>query len=232
MCVGEAAGEKEVQLGRGFSGASGKELDALLFQAGLYRSITSSDVWTSNIVRGRPKVGRKNRAPKSSEISACLPYLLSEIELINPRIIVCLGATAVHALMNPSGQSIHMRKFRGTVMNIAGRQLLGTYHPSFVMRSKRMGNFQPQASVISDLKIVKRVAEEQRWFLRKDGELISPWKSSTYMGSCSEEHATILRNCGFVEEPLKVGYEMLLDNQTINCAVLRNSTIGCTYVRR
>jgi len=196
LCVGEAPGAKEIETGRPFSGRAGKEFDRLLLSAGLFRD----DIYTSNVVRARPMAEGKNRAPKASEANACLPHLLNEVAILKPKVIVCLGGTAVNALMNPQRKALSITRVRGTLMKIGGQALVATFHPSFVMRSKRIGNRGPERDVIADLRMAKKVAEEKRWVVTSSKGSQCLWEKPTFMGSCSIAHAAYLKaEAGYVE---------------------------------
>jgi DNA polymerase len=128
MFIGEAPGRKEDETGRPFVGNAGKLLTLLLKNIGLERE----NVYITNIVKCRPP---GNRDPKDDEVSACLPYLLRQIKLIQPRIIVTLGRHAGKTIYSLAGRrwpgigSAHGKFFEG---RIAGVDLIifSTYHPA------------------------------------------------------------------------------------------------------
>ncbi|BEP18251.1 type-4 uracil-DNA glycosylase [Pyrofollis japonicus] len=128
MVVGEAPGRNEDLQGRPFVGAAGQLLNKLLLDAGLRRE----EVYITNIVKCRPP---GNRDPKDDEISACLPYLLRQIELIKPKLIIALGRHAARVLLEQAGHKWHsMSKQHGHVYDgvISGVRLriVVTYHPA------------------------------------------------------------------------------------------------------
>src|SRR5262249_46507325 len=101
VLVGEAPGETEARQGRPFVGAAGKLLDEALAKACLARD----QVWTTNTVKCRPVLGEgpryRNRAPTPAEIRLWQPLLEEELQLLSPRVIVCLGAVAAKAVIEP-----------------------------------------------------------------------------------------------------------------------------------
>ena len=94
LFVGEGPGAEEDKQGRPFVGRAGMLLDKMLAAIGLDRE----QVYIANIVKCRPP---ENRTPAETEAKACLPFLRRQVKLINPRIIVCLGATAAKYIMDP-----------------------------------------------------------------------------------------------------------------------------------
>ena len=125
MCIGEGPGYYEDQLGRPFVGASGQLLDKILAVCGFSRQ---QQVFIGNIVKCRPP---QNRTPLPEERAACLPYLLRQIQLINPPILILLGATALQGLIDPNA---HITQLRGRWLQWEGRQVIPTYHPSALLR--------------------------------------------------------------------------------------------------
>ncbi len=135
MFIGEQPGDEEDLKGRPFVGPAGKLLNQVLEQLGLDRQRT----YLTNAVKhfkweakGKRRVHVK---PNPSEIRACFPWLKQEIDLIKPRIIVCLGATAAQALF---GSGIRVTKQRGHVLQSAfapGAQILITVHPASILRA-------------------------------------------------------------------------------------------------
>lgn len=126
MCIGEGPGYYEDVQGRPFVGASGQLLDKILDVCGFSRQ---RNVFIANIVKCRPP---GNRAPFPEERVTCLPYLLRQIELINPTIIVLLGATALQGLIDSEAR---ITRLRGTWMQWQGRWVMPTYHPSALLRT-------------------------------------------------------------------------------------------------
>lgn len=124
LLIGEGPGAREDELGRPFVGKAGALLDRILVAAGFRRS----DVYISNVVMCRPP---GNRTPEPAEIVACLPYLQRRIALIDPDVIVLLGATPLRALLDREGR---ITRQRGILRRLDGRWVLPTYHPAFLLR--------------------------------------------------------------------------------------------------
>ncbi len=126
MCIGEGPGYYEDQLGRPFVGASGQLLDKILNVCGFSRQ---REVFIGNIVKCRPP---QNRDPFPEEREACLPYILRQIELIDPPVIILLGATALKGLIDPQASITRMR---GTWLTWHDRLVMPTFHPSALLRN-------------------------------------------------------------------------------------------------
>ncbi len=132
MLVGEMPGDREDQAGKPFVGPAGRMLDAGLEAAGIDRS----EVYVTNVVKHfkwEPRGKRRlHKRPSSAEAAACMPWLELEIELVEPRIIVCLGATAAHALI---GRSFSVLRDRGRFVSSAhAARVTATVHPSALLR--------------------------------------------------------------------------------------------------
>lgn len=125
MCVGEAPGATEDELGLPFVGAAGQLLDKILAAIKLARS----DVYICNVLKHRPP---GNRNPMPDEVQACSPYLLRQIELIQPRVIVAFGTFAAQTLLNTREG---IGKLRGRVHRYYGVPLVVTYHPAALLRN-------------------------------------------------------------------------------------------------
>ncbi|MFE6336206.1 UdgX family uracil-DNA binding protein [Streptomyces sp. NPDC057798] len=158
MLVGEQPGDQEDRQGRPFVGPAGKLLDRALAEAG----IDPDDTYVTNAVKhfkftqAEPKKRRIHKAPSLREMTACAPWLAAELALVEPELIVVLGATAGKALL---GSSFKVTQVRGTVLEeeIHGRpeRLVPTVHPSSVLRADdREAAFQ---GLVSDLKVAARV---------------------------------------------------------------------------
>jgi len=141
MFVGEAPGATEDSSGKPFMGNSGELLTKMIENV---LELSRSDVYITNMVKCRP---RDNAAPTPVEAHTCQPYLLKQIELIEPKIIVALGATAYHYL---SGDDSSIAKIRGTVHEKNGYTLIPTYHPAYLLR-----NPSAKKEVFEDLKMIK-----------------------------------------------------------------------------
>lgn len=135
VLVGEAPGEQEDRLGRPFVGRSGHLLDRLLAEAGLDRS----DVWITNTVKSRPVQfdgdRKRNRAPRASEIKAWSGCLHEELRMIQPRVLVGLGAVAGQALV---GRDFKITRQRGEWFHdqLLGTDAIVTWHPSYLLRQQ------------------------------------------------------------------------------------------------
>jgi uracil-DNA glycosylase family protein len=133
MMVGEQPGDAEDLAGRPFVGPAGRILDRGLEEAGIDRSL----VYVTNVVkhfkwepRGKRRIHAK---PNAAEISACRPWLETEIALVKPRVVVCLGATAAQALL---GKSFKVSRQRGEFVSSALAPLVtATVHPSSILRA-------------------------------------------------------------------------------------------------
>ena len=149
MIVGEAPGAKEEEVGVPFVGRSGKLLDKLLQNAGID---INQDVYFCNVVKCRPP---KNRRPTKIEIQENLPWLYQQIKLVNPSVIVLVGATALEAILKiKSPISI----LRGEWIDWEGKLVMPVFHPSYLLRnpSKEVG--KPMSLTKSDfLKIKEKI---------------------------------------------------------------------------
>jgi uracil-DNA glycosylase family 4 len=134
VLVGEAPGRNEEKTGLPFIGAAGKNLDMLLGIAGLLRA----DVFITNVIKYRPITSDgKNRNPSLSESRKALPFLLEELEILSPRLVVCLGLCPARTLLE---KNLAMRDMNGNVFRKNGLDLLVAYHPSpfnFMIAEKR-----------------------------------------------------------------------------------------------
>ncbi len=141
--VGEAPGEEEDQQKRPFVGRAGRYLNQKLQEVGLKRE----EVYITNVVKSRPP---GNRKPTPKEMQTCLPYLRKEIEIINPKLIVCLGATALEGIL---GKSLPISKHRGQFFEYPYDRRIKvflTYHPAYILR-----NPSGEKEFVEDLKRIK-----------------------------------------------------------------------------
>jgi uracil-DNA glycosylase family 4 len=126
MVIGEAPGADEDRQGEPFVGRAGQLLNSMLRAIGLARE----QVYIANILKSRPP---NNRDPRPDEVHACIPYLFRQIELINPRLILCVGRIAAQTLLTTDTP---IGKLRGKVHTLAtGRPMIVTYHPAYLLRS-------------------------------------------------------------------------------------------------
>ncbi|MEY3773967.1 MAG: hypothetical protein RLZZ129_747 [Verrucomicrobiota bacterium] len=138
MFVGEAPGAEEEVQGEPFVGPAGQLLTKMIAGMGLDRS----KVYIGNIMNWRPEmpvnasgVQFGNRPPSADEMKYCLPYLLRQIEIINPQVLVALGATAAQGLLG-IGAFKALGEVRGRWHEFAGKPLMITYHPSYILRNQ------------------------------------------------------------------------------------------------
>lgn len=132
MFIGEGPGAREDQTGRPFVGRAG-ELLTRIIELGM--GIPRSDVYITNIVKCRPTIDEKmqrDRPPDPYEVAACSPYLLKQIEIIRPSVIVALGSPSAKFLLK-TGTGI--TRLRGTWGEFCGTPVLPTFHPSYVLRN-------------------------------------------------------------------------------------------------
>ncbi|MBP5191589.1 MAG: uracil-DNA glycosylase [Opitutales bacterium] len=129
---GEAPGAEEEEQGEVFVGRAGQLLTKMIKAMGLRRS----DVYIGNIMNWRPETPNHigNRPPTQEEMQFCLPYLIGQVEIVQPKVIVALGATAVHGLLGYDPQR-RMRDCRGHWFTFHQIPLLVTYHPSYLLRN-------------------------------------------------------------------------------------------------
>jgi DNA polymerase len=125
VCVGEAPGANEDETGRPFVGAAGQLLTKILAAIKLARE----DVFICNVLKHRPP---GNRNPKPDEVEACSPYLVRQLELIRPKVIVAFGTFAAQTLLNTKTP---IGKLRGSVHRYYGIPLIVTYHPAALLRN-------------------------------------------------------------------------------------------------
>ena len=145
LLIGEGPGATEDELGRPFVGPAGQLLDRILAAVGFRRE----EVYITNVVKCRPP---GNRVPTEAEIRTCLPYLEAQIRLIRPAILVCLGSTAVRAVIDPHAR---ITRIRGIWQERWGLPVMPTFHPAAVLRDP--GKKRP---VWEDFKAIRRRYED------------------------------------------------------------------------
>ena len=126
LFVGEAPGADEDAQGEPFVGQAGKLLDAMLAAIGLRRG---GNVYIANVLKCRPP-GNRNPAP--DEVAQCEPYLLRQVELLQPKLIVALGKFAAQTLL---GEDTPIARLRGRLHDFRGIPLVVTYHPAYLLRT-------------------------------------------------------------------------------------------------
>lgn len=139
MFIGEAPGADEDEQGEPFVGRAGQLLTKIIEAMGLKRE----EVYIANILKCRPP---NNRPPLPDESANCLPYLLRQIELIRPKVMVALGATAVRSLL---GEETAITKMRGNWYEFHGVPIMPTFHPAYLLYNPASKKY-----VWADMKIV------------------------------------------------------------------------------
>lgn len=169
ILVGEMPGDEEDREGNPFVGPAGRLLDAALAEAKMDRD----QVYLTNIVkhfrwepRGRRRLHKK---PGAGHIAACGPWFDAEMALIQPEVVVCLGATAAQYLL---GRSFRVTKMRGQA--IAGKNvpwLVATYHPSAVLRTTHAADRdRMRQALVNDLKKARRLADNKKRLQKGESE--------------------------------------------------------------
>jgi DNA polymerase len=168
MFVGEAPGADEDAQGEPFVGAAGQLLTRIITTMGLSRET----VYIANILKCRPDTPGQssgNRKPTSEEMKTCLPYLQQQIDLIQPKVLVALGAIAVEGLL---GKGDGISKLRGKFQSFRGIPLMPTFHPAYLLRNQALAE---KRKVWEDMLLVMEklelpISEKQRnFFLAKAG---------------------------------------------------------------
>ncbi len=123
--IGEGPGADEDAQGLPFVGRAGKLLTQMIEAMGLGRG----DVYICNVVKCRPP---ENRQPEKDEVTACSPFLFRQLDVLKPKVIVCLGSTAAQTLLQTNRGISH---FRGEWLDFRGYKMLATYHPAYLLRN-------------------------------------------------------------------------------------------------
>ena len=145
LFIGEGPGANEDQTGRPFVGRAGELLTKIIENV---LELKRDDIYIANIVKCRPP---GNRVPTEEEVKECIPYLLKQIELIKPSVIVTLGATAYK---NLTQDTTPVSKIRGEIVNYKGIKVIPTFHPSYLLRNPSAKKF-----VFHDMLKVKKIIE-------------------------------------------------------------------------
>lgn len=151
MIVGEAPGQKEDETGLPFVGKSGELLEKILASVKLS---TEKEVYICNVNKCRPP---SNRTPTPIEIEACKPYLLEQIRLIDPKIILLTGATAVKGLL---GDKRGITKIRGQWFEWEGRLCMPIFHPAYLLRNPSREKGSPKWLMWQDIQAVRAKLDE------------------------------------------------------------------------
>jgi DNA polymerase len=165
MFVGEAPGADEDAQGEPFVGKAGELLTKIIETMGLSRA----DVYIANILKCRPDTPGQsagNRKPTPEEMATCIPYLHEQIDLIQPKVLVALGGTAVEGLL---GKTIGITKLRGTWKTYRNIPLMPTFHPSYLLRNQSLSE---KRNVWEDMlqvmvKLQMPISVKQRGFFKK-----------------------------------------------------------------
>ncbi len=167
MFVGEAPGLDEDRQGEPFVGRAGQLLTRIIQTMGL----TRETVYIGNILKCRPDTPGQsfgNRQPTPEEMETCIPYLLEQIEIIRPKVLVALGATAVKGLL---GECLSITRMRGQWQTFQGCPLMPTFHPSFLLRpenaDKKRLIWQDMLAVLERLGMP--ISEKQRGYFSQPG---------------------------------------------------------------
>jgi uracil-DNA glycosylase family protein len=156
MLVGEQPGDVEDREGRPFVGPAGRLLDEALEEAGIDRKLA----YVTNVVkhfkwtpRGKRRIHAK---PNWSEIAACRPWLEAELAVVEPKVLVCLGATAAQAIL---GRDFRVTKQRGELLEtLLAPRALATVHPSSILRAPdEAARHAERAAFVEDLRVVARL---------------------------------------------------------------------------
>ena len=165
MFVGEAPGADEDELGEPFVGQAGKLLTKIIDTMGLSRG----EVYIANILKCRPDTpGRStgNRQPTLDEMKTCVPWLHEQIDLIQPRVLVALGKTAVGGLLE---KEVAITRFRGQWQEYRGIPLMPTFHPAYLLRNQSLAEkrkiWEDMLAVMDRLGM--EISEKQRGFFLK-----------------------------------------------------------------
>jgi uracil-DNA glycosylase family 4 len=165
MFIGEAPGADEDEAGEPFVGKAGQLLTRIIQTMGFSRD----NVYIANILKCRPDTpGEKsgNRKPTPEEMQTCLPYLLAQIDIIKPRVIVALGGTAMEGLF---GKTLGITKLRGTYHTFREIPVMPTYHPSYLLRNQALSvKREVWEDMLKVLETLERpISEKQRnYFLQ------------------------------------------------------------------
>ena len=166
MFIGEAPGADEDAQGEPFVGRAGQLLTKIIQAMGFRRE----DVYIANVLKCRPDMpsgASGNRKPTPEEMSTCLPWLEKQIDLIKPRVMVALGATAVEGLL---GATTPVSKVRGRWLDFRGTPVMATYHPAYLLRNQSISEkrkvWEDMLQVLE--RLGKSITEKQRRFFTKN----------------------------------------------------------------
>lgn len=152
MIIGEGPGQNEDETGLPFVGKAGQLLDKILESV----KLGEADVFICNIVKCRPP---GNRTPTQEEMDACRPYLLEQIRMVNPPIILLAGASAVRGLI---GDKRGITKIRGEWLEWEGRLCMPVFHPAYLLRNPSREKGSPKWLMWQDIQTVRTKLDEMR----------------------------------------------------------------------
>ncbi len=158
LFIGEAPGADEDLQGEPFVGAAGQLLTKIILAMGF----TRDQIYIANILKCRPDTPGQtsgNRKPTPQEMATCIPYLEEQIDLIQPRVMVALGATAIEGLIGKTETGV--TRLRGSWLDYRGIPLMPTYHPAYLLRNQ-------------SLSIKRLVWEDMLLVLERLGQPITP----------------------------------------------------------
>ncbi|WP_333985664.1 UdgX family uracil-DNA binding protein [Burkholderia orbicola] len=161
MLVGEQPGDQEDRAGLPFVGAAGRMLDRALDEAGIERA----HVYLTNAVKHfkwEPRGKRRlHKTPAQREVAACRYWLERELQAVQPRVVVALGATALRAVLQDNDATLE--RTRAPVRTEDGRLVVATYHPSYVLRTRGADSREHAYRTLVDaLRTASRLARERR----------------------------------------------------------------------
>ncbi len=151
MIVGEGPGQNEDETGLPFVGKAGQLLDKILESVNL----TAEDVFICNVVKCRPP---KNRDPEPNEVKACKPYLLEQVRMVDPKIILLAGRTAVEGVMG--SKKVQITKIRGQWLEWEGRLCMPILHPAYLLRNSSREPNSPKWLMWQDIQVVRSKLDE------------------------------------------------------------------------
>lgn len=152
MIIGEGPGQNEDETGLPFVGKAGQLLDKILASVNL----TEADVIIGNIVKCRPP---ENRTPTQEEMDACRPYLMEQIRMVDPKIILLSGASSVRGLL---GDKRGITKIRGEWIEWNGRFCMPVFHPAYLLRNPSKERGSPKWLMWQDIQAVRTRLDEIR----------------------------------------------------------------------
>lgn len=146
--IGEAPGHNEDMTGIPFIGRAGQLLRKFMFEVGFEQN----DFYIANTIKCRPP---ENRKPKPEEKQACRHFLEKQIELINPKVIVLVGSTALESFI--TDKKLTITKARGQIFEINNRKFIPIFHPSYLLRYHSMEEGSPRYLFKQDLLMIKNL---------------------------------------------------------------------------